>query len=66
MLIGDGHAHIYPHFDLALALDSLLENLRNLAKSSRMDTRRFCWPAWRNAGSGGVLRRGISHARRAI
>ncbi len=31
MLIGDGHAHIYPHFDLALALDSLLENLRNLA-----------------------------------
>lgn len=31
MLICDGHAHIYPCFDLELALQCLLGNLRNLA-----------------------------------
>ncbi len=31
MLICDGHAHIYPCFDLGLALHCLLANLRNLA-----------------------------------
>ena len=31
MLICDGHAHLYPRYDLALALDCLVANLRRLA-----------------------------------